>query len=132
MKCGDNVNYKDCGVLENAKWNNFGCQSLNSETLDFFECSNRNDKHKILFSEPPVPKKKTYASPNYNQILDFNSTHINCVSKNFTYEEFKTIALNEGNEMCHLTNGQNVTIIKLLVDLLTDFSFKHSLKLNEL
>ena len=62
---------RDCGQLQDSKYQNYGCQSENSKTLDFFECSNRNDKADILFKNPPVPKQKTFKAANYNEVLEF-------------------------------------------------------------
>ena len=123
---------KDCGQLQDSKYQNYGCQQENSKTLDFFECSNRNDKADILFKNPPVPKQKSFQAVNYNEVLNFNNQSFFCGQQEISWTDFKTKRYSHGDEKCLLKNGEIVTLSTLWVDLIIDYSFKISPKLNEL
>ena len=130
VNCAENWACKDCGQLHNSKYQNFGCQRENSKTLDYFECSNRNDKADILFKNPPVPKQKSFQAVNYNKVLNFNNQSFFCGQQNISWADFGDHW--NSNEKCLLKNGKNVTIIQLWVHLMTDFSFEMSPKLTKL
>ena len=130
VNCAENWAYKDCGQLHNSKYQNFGCQRENSKTLDYFECSNRNDKADILFKNPPVPKQKSYQAVNYNEVLNFTDQSFFCGQKEINWADFKKHWWS--NEKCLLKNGENVKLCNLLIDLKRDYSFEMSPKLTEL
>ena len=119
---------KDCGQLQDFKFQNFGCQYDYIKTDDFFECANRNDKVDILFKNPPVPKQKSYQAVNYNEVLNFTDKSFFCGQQEMSW----TMAISHGNEKCLLKNGEYVTLFDLIYDLRTDYSFKMSPKLTEL
>ena len=121
---------KDCGQLQDFKFQNFGCQYDYIKTDDFFECANRNDKVDILFKNPPVPKQKSYQAVNYNEVLNFNDKSFFCGQQKIFWSDFGDHW--DSNEECLLKNGDNVTITQLWDDLMTDFSFKMSPKLTDL
>ena len=121
--------------MDNAKFQNYGCKhKLHAETSDFFICANRKDKSDFLFdfTQPPVPRKKTYQGRNYNVELSFDSERIYCQTHNFSYEEFVEEAYYQHQQdQCHLKNGQSRTLIYLFFDLLRDFTFKYSSKITQ-
>ena len=121
---------KDCGQLQDFKFQNFGCQYDYIKTHDFFECANRNDKVDILFKNPPVPKQKSYQAVNYNEVLNFTDQSFFCGQQEISWADFKKHWWS--NEKCLLKNGENVTLSDLDTALRTDYSFKMSPKLTEL
>ena len=76
--------------------------------------------------------KKTRSSINYNTELLFNDDYIYCGIYNFTYDDFKKIQHDHGNEDCNLADGHRVHIGALFTDLLRDFSFNMTKKMNYL
>ena len=130
VNCAENWRTKDCGQLQGSKYQNFGCQQEESKTIDYFECSNRNDKVDILFKNPPVPKQKSRQAVNYNEVLNFNNQSFFCGQQEISWADFGDHW--NSNEKCLLKNGKNVTIIQLWVHLMTDFSFEMSPKLTKL
>ena len=121
---------KDCGQLQDFKFQNFGCQYDYIKTDDFFECANRNDKVDILFKNPPVPKQKSYQAVNYNEVLNFTDKGFFCGQQEISWADF--VDHWNSNEKCLLKNGDNETIIRLWGDLIRDYSFNMSHKLTEL
>ena len=132
FKCEENYRFKDCGQLKDSQFQSFGCQHVDSETRDYFDCSNRIDKATILFKEPPVPKNTTFQSDNYNEILTFNDEDIHCGEFNISWADFKQMSERNGSKHCLLNNGNKVTISDLWIDLKADFSFKMSPKITQL
>ena len=130
VECKNNWDYEDCGEVEGAKWKNFGCKHKLSESFDHFTCANRMDKKNKMFLEPPVAVKKIWGSRNYNQVLNYNKTHISCGTRNFTYKELKSVREKHGSENCTLKIG-TVPIWELWRDLQLDFSFEYHSKINE-
>ena len=130
VNCAENGFFKDCGQLQDSKFQNYGCQREDSKTYDYFECSNRNDKVDILFKNPPVPKQKSYQAVNYNEVLNFNNQSFFCGQQEISWADFHKHWFS--NEKCLLKNGENVTLSDLDTDLRTDYSFKMSPKLTEL
>ena len=130
VNCTENWKGKDCGQLQDSKFQNYGCQSEESKTGDFFECTNRNDKVDILFKNPPVPKEKSSQGVNYNDVLNFNNKSFFCGQQNISWVNFSQHWYS--NENCLLKNGENVTLSQLSASLLTDYSFKMSPRLTEL
>ena len=129
-KTNNFAGYKDCGQIQDSKYQNFGCQSENSKTSDYFLCTNRNDKADILFQNPPVPKQKSYQAVNYNEVLNFNNQSFFCGQQEISWAEFGDHW--NSNEKCLLKNGENMTLSDLWLDLKTDYSFNMSHKLTEL
>ena len=84
------------------------------------------DKAKILFETPPVPKKKSLQAPNYNQILNYNSTHILCGERNISYQDFEDLFYKFGQEECQLKHNKSESMSQLNIQLITDFSFEFS------
>ena len=123
---------KDCGQLQDSKYQNYGCHDEYSKTKDYFECSNRNDKVDILFKNPPVPKQKSFQAVNYNEVLNFNNKSFICGQQKISWDDFETRKNSHGNEKCLLKNGENVKLSQLWIDLKMDYSFEMSPKLNEL
>ena len=119
----------DCGQLANTNFNNHGCRFVGS--TDYFECSNRNDKKKVLFESPPISVKKSRHPTNYNTELLFDDDYIFCGKYNFTYEDFYQVRQDHGMEDCDLANGKRIKIDNLWQDLLKDFSFNMTNKMNE-
>ena len=133
VKCNENFRYKDCGQLKDSKFKNFGCQYVDSETVDYFECSNRMDKSAQLFTKPPVATQGTIKlGTNYNEVLNFSEKGIHCGHLDIPWEKFREYQKSHGSENCLLNNGKNVTIAKLWLNLLRDYSFKMSPKMDEL
>ena len=131
VNCTENWLRKDCGQLQDSKFQNYGCQLDDGKTGDYFECSNRNDKVDILFKNPPVPpKQKTFQVVNYNEVLNFTNNSFFCGQQEISWDDFGDHL--KSNEKCLLKNGKNVTIIQLWVHLMTDFSFEMSPKLTKL
>ena len=134
MNCTENWGFQECGQLETAKFKNYACMRLTTETSNCFECANRYDKAEIMFKRPPVPTEERQQTfqPNYNLILDFDETYIYCGKRNFTYDSFMEISESHRDEQCSLKTSGNITLFGLWEDLLTDFSFKMSPILSEL
>lgn len=132
VKCEENMFYQDCGTIEDSLYENYGCTATESETYDYFDCANRMDKVNILFTNPPVPAKKTYQATNYNQVLLFDNTTIYCGTLNFTFEDFYEVRYEFEDEYCNLLNGKHITIATLWGALKTDFSFQMSPVLDRL
>ena len=128
-----NYGWESCGTVDNAKFQNYGCKQMTkAETSDFFLCANRKDKSDILFDfdQPPVPTKKGYHGTNYNVELSYDSEMIYCQTHNFSYEKFVQVAyFQHPQDQCHLRNGLSISLIQLLGDLLTDFTFQYSSKI---
>ena len=102
------------------------------EATDYFECSNRNDKKKVLFENPPISVKKTRTSTNYNTELLFDDDYIYCGTYNFTYDDFYQIKQDHGMEDCDLADGRKEPIGELWSHLIKDFSFNMTKKMNDL
>ena len=130
VNCTENWDMKDCGQLKDSKFQNYGCQSENSQTLDYFECSNRKDKEEIIFKNPPVPKEKTWQAVNFNEVLNFTDQGFICGQREISWANFGQNW--NSNENCLLKNGENMTITQLWGNLIQDYSFKMSPKLNDL
>ena len=130
VNCTENWLRKDCGQLQDSKFQNYGCQLDDGKTGDYFECSNRNDKVDILFKNPPVPKQKSWQAVNYNEVVNFNNQSFFCGQQEISWVNFSQHWYS--NENCLLKNGENVTISKLSLSLMTDYSFKMSPRLTEL
>ena len=125
--CKNQWDSEDCGQLPNAKFKNYGCKHVNSEAFDHFECANRKDKENVLFNRPTVPTKTTKQAINYNIVLDYNETHINCGNNNsFEYKDFNDKRkVNNGQDRCQLLDGRSVNLQILWVELLQDYSFEY-------
>ena len=126
VDCEKNWSYENCGQVPNAKFQNFGCKHRGTEGFDYFECTNRMDKAKILFETPLVPTKKSRQAPNYNQILNYNSTHILCGERNISYQDFEDLYKKFGQEECQLKHNKSMTMSQLPAKLIYDFSFEFS------
>ena len=135
LDCESQFGHEGCGLLENAKWVNYGCKHANYDafTRDHFECANRMDKMNIMFKNLPVyPSPILATAVNYNQVLRFNDTHIICGgTQDFKYEEFYEVQLWNGTDKCELKNGRKVQMKGLWGDLSLDFSFNMSSKIDE-
>ena len=105
---------------------------MTGDTGNYFICSNRNDKKKVLFESPPISVKKTRRPTNYNTELLFDNDYIYCGKYNFTYDNFFQIKQDHGTEDCDLADGGKVPIGKLWSDLILDFSFNMTKKMNDL
>ena len=132
INCTDNYDYEDCGQLANTNFKNYDCKFITGYESDYFDCSNRMDKKDILFESPPISVKKTRNSINYNTELLFDENSIYCGKYNFTYEDFNQVSQDHGLEYCDIADGRKVTIGELWHDLLIDFSFNMTEKMNEL
>ena len=108
---------------------------MDSETLDYFECSNRMDKKNILFKQPPVPKNRTFQADNFNVLLNFTDEVIHCGAFDIKWTELKEMFERDGSKKCPLKplkNGREVSLSDLWFDLLTDYSFRLSPNMTEL
>ena len=76
--------------------------------------------------------KKTRSSKNYNTKLLFDDDYIYCGKYNFTYDDFYQIQQDHGMEDCDLVDGRKVPIGELWFNLLRDFSFNMTKKMNDL
>ena len=124
---------KVCEQLTDSNFKNYGCERPSIYDNSFFECSNRMDKKKVLFESPPISvKKATKNSINFNTELLFDDDYIYCGKYNFTYEDFKQVKLNHGNDMCDMADGRKIAIGDVWASLLTNFSFNMTKKMNEL
>ena len=85
-----------------------------------------------MFENPPISVKKTRSSINYNTELLFDEDNIYCGKYNFTYEDFYQVRQDHAMEDCDLADGRKVPIGDLWSDLLKDFSFKMTKKMNDL
>ena len=132
INCTENYYHEDCEQLENANFNSYGCKLVDDDESDYFACSNRMDKKEVLFESPPISVKKTRNSINYNTELLFDDYYIYCGKYNFTYEDFNQVRQDHGMEDCDLADGRKVPIGDLWYDLLIDFSFNMTEKMNEL
>ena len=127
VNCTDNWGRKDCGQIKDSKFQNYGCQDVNSHTFDYFVCSNRKDKEEIIFKNPPVPKEKSRQAWNFNEVLNFTDQGFICGQREISWADFRQHQYS--NENCLLKNGENMTITQLWGNLMTDYSFKMSPKL---
>ena len=123
--------------MKNAKYKNYGCKYLNAELLGWFECANRLDKSDVLFEYPPVQRtgrgqEESREDINMNKILIFDEEYIYCGERNISYEEFYNVSHLYMNETCHLKNDMQLTLMDIWRQLLTDFSFNMSSKIDEL
>ena len=136
INCEENEAHEDCGQLENAKFQNYGCKSVYSSKFDYFDCTNRMDKKELMFEKPPIPQKGTKAEKreayNFNTLLSFDKTHIYCGKYNFSFTDFYQVEKEHGMEQCDLANGDKITLQTLWIELMTDFSFEMTHKMNEL
>ena len=130
VNCTENWGYKDCGQIKDSKFQNYGCQHVSSQTSDHFECNNRKDKEEIIFKNPPVPKEKSSQARNFNEVLNFTDEGFICGQREISWADFRQHQYS--NENCLLKNGENMTITQLWGNLMTDYSFKMSPKLNDL
>ena len=87
---------------------------------------------KDLFQRPPISLQKKKKSINYNTILLFDDAYIYCGKQNFTYEKFYQVRREHGFEYCELAEEKMVTIGNLWANLILDFSFNMTEKMNEL
>ena len=132
INCTDNYYYEDCLQLSNTNFKNYDCKFITGYESDYFDCSNRMDKKDILFESPPISVKKTRNSINYNTELLYDENSIYCGKYNFTYEDFYQVLQDHGMEYCDIADGRKVPIGGLWHDLLIDFSFNMTEKMNEL
>ena len=122
INCGQNWDTKDCGQLQHAKFENYGCTYGTKYLNDYFECSNRIDQKEHLFSRPPVLKNYGGAT-NLNEILNFDNTTIYCGYLNITYEDLFNVTVENGGQSCKLTDGSEVRVQDILIFVWFDFSF---------
>ena len=117
--------------MTHAKVSHYDCK-LSTGHDDIFGCTNRMDKKEIMFDKPPILVKKGIESNNYNTALLYNENFIYCGKFNFTFEDFYQVRHDHGKEYCYLTDRNRITIEQLWRDLLTDFSFNMTKKMDEL
>ena len=132
INCTENYDYEDCEQLNHTNFKNYGCKSIFGYESEYFECSNRMDKKDILFEGPPISLQKKRDSINYNTVLFFDDSYIYCGKQKFTYENFSQVRQKHGLEYCELADEEMVTIGVLWSDLILDFSFNMTEKMNEL
>ena len=86
-----------------------------------------------MFEKPPILVKhpSTWKLVDYNTDLVFDESFIYCGNFNFTYEDFYQIRMENGMEDCVLANGQRTPIEHLWSELIGDFSFKMTRKMDE-
>ena len=133
INCTENYTHEDCEQLRNTNFKNYGCKyNIDVYETDYFECSNRNDKKEVLFESSPISVKKSRKGMNYNTELLFDDDYIYCGKHNFTFKDFYQVRKDHGMEDCDLADGRKVPIGDLWSDLLKDFSFKMTKKMNDL
>ena len=133
IHCEENFGYESCGQLEHAMFVNHGCKDIQERKFNYFQCANRNDKKDTLFSTPPIPRKKSREKFHFNTDLLFDETTIYCGGQfNFSYEDFHEISHRHANQFCELVNGIKIFLVEVWNNLLLDFSFKQTGKMNEL
>ena len=132
LNCKENYSYEYCEQPNDTKVRNYDCKYTLGYKSDYFDCTNRMDKRKIMFDKPPISVKKGVESTNYNTALIHDENSIYCGKFNFTYEDFFQIRLDHGMEYCTLADGKRVTFEELWSNLLTDFSFNMTKKMDEL
>ena len=132
FNCKENFHQEECGQMEGATFQNYGCKSINPDEYPHFECANRKDKENVLFKKPPLSTGLTLEATFYNDLLSFDNYTIYCGSLNFTYEDLFKVSQEHGKEDCTLLDGQKVRIRELWRDLKHDFSFKNTQRINEL
>ena len=93
------------------------------------------DKSDTMFDHdhPPVPNnnKANLNVWNYNTILDFDAYGIYCGKLNFTYKDFYEVMLTNASDECLLANGETLILYEIWDDLLINYSFNMSYKLDE-
>ena len=113
--------------MDNARFQNYGCKYISGELSNYFNCANRKDKANFLFD---FDQKAHQQGRNYNAELSFDSEMIYCQTHNFSYAKFMQVAgYQYPKDQCILKDGQTIPLIDLLIDLLTDFTFKYSSKI---
>ena len=124
---------QDCGQLDTkANYKNYACVQEDGELVESFLCANRMDKEMLMFgNNPPVPKNKNFEAINYNKVLAYNETHIDCGNFTFTYEEFHDFKDEHLDTQCYLSGQFSVALDRLWYDLLTDFTFEMSPKMDK-
>ena len=132
LKCNENIDYKFCEQLESAKYHNYQCQGIFFGTKEFFGCLNRSDKKDVLFSQIPVPKKRTNEGQNFNLLLNFDEERIFCGTFNVTYEKMYEMYIVNEDEYCSFLSGDVVQFYQMYYNLLLDYSFQMSNKIDEL
>ena len=132
FNCEENYGDEDCEQLNNTNFKNYGCKFIYGYETDYFQCANRMDKKDMLFGRPPISVKKIRKAIFYNTELLFDEFYIYCGKFNFTYEDFYQVRLEHGNEYCDLADGKRDTIQNIWSELILDFSFNMTKKMNEL
>ena len=132
INCTENYGHEDCEQLHHTNFKNYGCKSISGYETEFFQCSNRMDKKDILFEGPPISLQKKRDSINYNTVLFFDDSYIYCGKNNFTYENFYQVRQEHEFEYCELADEKMVAIGALWSDLMIDFSFNMTEKMNRL
>ena len=136
LNCSENWGYESCGQMKDAKYTNYGCKYLTAELSDLFECANRMDKSDILFDYPPVTRtergQERTEDINMNNILIFDDENIYCGERNISYEELSYVVYLHRDEICQTKNDMQLTLQDIWRQLLTDFSFNMSSKIDEL
>lgn len=131
INCEENFQYEECEQLIDNDFKNYGCKYFEGVETEYFQCSNRMDKKEVLFDRPPIPVKEVRKARNYNTALLFDDFYIYCGKYNFTYEDFYQVSRDHGVENCDLADGDMETIEVLWEDLIRDFSFKMTEKMND-
>ena len=138
FECTDDWNMKgQCEQVPGAKYQNYNCEFIYGEQINFFTCLNRMDKKNVLFKTPPVPEKKKEKSFNYNELLPYDNKTIFCMNTNgsalnITYEALGETSKVQGDLVCQLQNDNSVILEQLWEDLLVDFTFEMSHKIGEI
>ena len=134
--CTANWGFESCGQMKDAKYKTYGCKYLNAELLGWFECANRMDKSGVLFDYPPVQRNKegqeSREGLNLNQVLIFDEENIYCGGRNISYEDLSEVVHLHKYEECRLKNNMHLSLWYIWGQLLTDFSFNMSSKMDEL
>ena len=132
ITCEENLFYEGCEQLDNAKFQNHACKSVEVYSNPYFFCTNREDKIQEMFENPPIPTNVYYSEvTSFNTVLSFDEKHIYCGVYNFTYKDFNEIRKMHGKEFCRLLDGNRLTIWALWGYLLVDFSFKGTQKIGD-
>ena len=83
----------------------------------------------MLF-ENPISKRIRRKGTNYNQVLNFDEDEIFCGDRNISYPDLINIYKINATE-CRLKTGKSIQLSELVPDLLSDYSFKYSNKIEE-
>ena len=132
INCTQNWGYESCWQVNGSLHQNYACKKVLSDRFGYFGCINRKDKlDNGLFTNPISPMTASKVKGiNYNEQLDFDNRRILCGKNNVTYPDFKKLKRQDPYLECDLKNGKKVYLHQLWSDLILDYSFNYSNKMD--